>query len=126
MKNRVYLKIVMLSALLMFISLNSNSYSEVELKTQTKALSIKAKVKAISTENSVFIEYNLVKFDNAFIIISDVFGNKIKIINIITNQGKIQISKSELEKAGGNGIYSCTIQVDGNQVISQPVAILNN
>jgi len=126
MKKLFFAKAFILCFALMFVSLNSNSYSNINLSQQAKASAAQSSITAISTENMVVINYSLISFNKAFIIITDVMGNRISVVKISSKTGKLKIKKSELDQAGGNGVYTCTVQVDGCQIISQPVTMINN
>lgn len=126
MKRNFDFKIIFLALMMICFSLNSNSFSEIEFNAQSKVLSPQAQLKAISNENLVSIDYELINNENAYILINDPSGNNLKVFAVAAKKGKIQVSKTELENAGGKGTYTCVIQVDGAQVVTQPVAILHN
>jgi hypothetical protein len=128
MRNYFYVKMVVAVVICLMIALKSNSYS-IELRqnqVNIPAENSASKLCAISTDNSIVIDYRVTKTENSYLIVTDIFGNKLKVIKLSDLKGKVNIKLSELMNAGGSGTYKCSIQVDGALVITQPVAMLNS
>jgi hypothetical protein len=83
-------------------------------------------LKAFSSEDMLIIQYDLQHAENSYLIISDMNGKNLKVVKLEKAEGKISLSKSELDKAGGNGLYTCTLQVNGAQVLSRQAATFNS
>lgn len=127
MKKFKLFKIGMFTFLFMIVYLNFSTYSNVfiskKLQNVKSVITETPNIKAISTDDGIMIDYNLVKKGNAFVIITDMLGNQLKIVKLQTSRGKINLNKSDLEKAGGKNIFNCIIQIDGSQLMSQQVVL---
>jgi len=63
--------------------------------------------------------------NNACIVVSDIMGNRVKVVKLNDGKGSVTLSKDVLDKAAGSGMLNCSILVNGNKVTSQSVKLIN-
>lgn len=72
-------------------------------------------------QNSTSLRYNNIPsgFKNAKIVITDNTGATLKLIQLSSNSGSVNINTSGLQ----NGSYDCSLIVDGNMVLSKKILV---
>ena len=121
-----FFKSVIFAALFSLVFIQGFSSDLKSPNNKLSQVNLPSSFSATSSENAIVIRYNLPsKSENTYLVISDILGNKIKIIKVTDKAGKIELKRSDLEKYSGSIMFTCTLQVNGNKIFSQPVSLLN-
>jgi hypothetical protein len=91
-----------------------------------KIVNTTTSMKAIGSDDGIIINYSVADgTTNAFIVVSDMMGNKVKVVRLTEGKGRISISKDVLDKYASSGMYNCSIMINGSKISSQPVKLIN-
>jgi hypothetical protein len=126
MKNVGFIKMLFLFTALTFCvsyGYGDSPHAPVRKKISTNTIT---NLKAVSNESNIVISYSVADgANNACIVVSDIMGNRVKVVKLNDGKGSVTLSKDVLDKAAGSGMLNCSILVNGNKVTSQSVKLIN-
>jgi hypothetical protein len=126
MKNTGLFKMLLISAVLsMAINFGYGDSPHAPVKKKI-AVNTTTNFKAVSADNGIVINYSIADgATQACIVVSDMMGNKVKVIKLTDGKGKISLTKDNLDNISNSGMYTCSLLVDGSKISSQSVKLLN-
>jgi hypothetical protein len=126
MRNFGFIKMLFLSTALTFCvayGYGDNPKAPVRKKITINTVT---NLKAISNESNIVINYSVADgAGTACIVVSDIMGNRLKVVKLTDGKGSISLNKETLDNTAGSGMYTCSILINGNKVASQAVKLIN-
>ena len=126
MKNFSVIRTMLLSmALSLLFSYGFADSPQTPVKKKV-AVNTTTSIKALGSDDGIVINYSVAEgTTNACLVVSDIMGNKLKVVKLSEGKGRISLNKENLDKGSSSAMYNCTLLVNGNKIASQPVKLLN-